>query len=217
MFTWLQSLLGSKPSTPPLRPTPAASTTKGAKPRDTVRELILSGRAPDDLVAETVDLANERTPFRLPSRLRCVDLLLGGSAIAELPPGIVVANRLDLSGCANLRQLPAGLRTGTLNLSACTALTALPENLAVHFLVLDACTALHTWPDSAQVTLGRVSAIGCTALTQLPRTLGPLSSLNLAGCTALGPVPAEIRVVSHVTADAALAGRLPEALRELVA
>lgn len=204
MFSWLNSLLGPKPSPhrAPDTPAPAPRSGRNAKrtaeqakqERELIARAIHQGQLPE-AVAETIDVSGHRQPFRLPSKVRCIDLNAADSALAELPSGIAVANRIDLTGCTALTSLPAGLKTGTLVLKNCTGLTALPENLEVSFLYLDGCTNLRRWPDSARVTAGRVSAKGCAKLENLPAELS-VATLDLSGCAALKTIPPGVQVMA---------------------
>jgi uncharacterized protein YceK len=178
-----------------------------------LRDLVLSGKAPEDLHVSFLDLSEVTEPFSLPARLQCFELKLARSAVHTLPAGIRVANQIDLTECKSLTSLPAGLQTGTLVLRDCTALEALPENLSVHFLVLDGCRALAHWPESARVTFGRVSARNCAALAAIPASLGPASSLDLSGCAAVKSLPQGAQVTSWVDIQGTGIRSLPESLR----
>lgn len=177
------------------------------------RELVLSGRAPDDLKVEKLDLSAVDQKFTLPPALECFELTLAKSSVDTLLSGVKIAHRLDLTGCKQLTNLPAGLKTGTLSLKDCTGLTALPEDLNVHFLDLDGCRALETWPESAVVSLGRVTARNCVSLRRLPASLGPISSLDLSGCTQVDSLPEGLRVTSWVDLHGTGVSRLPESMK----
>lgn len=193
----------------------AASTPAKKKKLEShaaARDLVLSGRAPDDFSTGTLDLSDVRESFALPPRLRCFELKLANSSIQELLPEITVAHRIDLSR-TKLRRLPDRLKTGTLVMQDCSQLEALPKDLAVHFLVLDGCRALSVWPESARVSLGRISARGCAALQSIPSSLGPLASLDLSGCSALTMLPQGVRVSSWLDLEGTQIRQLPESLR----
>ncbi|MES2692765.1 MAG: hypothetical protein V4773_04775 [Verrucomicrobiota bacterium] len=192
--------------------TPKRAKTKAEK-KPAPRDLIVAGRVPEDYEASRVDLSEESQRFALPPRLRCFELNLARTAVETLPAGLQVGNRIDLTGCASLTSLPEGLKTGTLILQDCTALEALPENLSVHFLVLDGCRALKRWPESARVTLGRVSARNCAALTSIPASLGPVTSLDLTGCAAISALPQGVQVSSWLDLQGTGVRSLPESLR----
>src|SRR5688572_14039204 len=70
------------------------------------RNLVLSGRAPDDLSVPSLDLSEINETFTLPARLECFELKLARSSVQTLPAGLRVAHRIDLTGCAQLTQLP---------------------------------------------------------------------------------------------------------------
>lgn len=197
-LTWL---LGRR------KPKPSATS-----PIVEARKLVLAGQAPEDYSTRKLDLSNVEQPFTLPARLQCFELILAGSSVTSLPPGVRVSHRIDLSGCKALSSLPEGLKTGTLLLRDCTALSALPEHLDVHFLTLDDCRALSHWPKSARVTLGHVSARRCTALKALPASLGPITSLDISGCTELRSIPAGVQVTSWLDRNGTGIRQLPESL-----
>ena len=179
------------------------------------RNLVLSGRAPDDLSVPSLDLSEINEPFTLPARLECFELKLARSSVQTLPAGLRVAHRIDLTGCAQLTHLPEGLQTGSLVLQDCVALEALPENMAVHFLALDGCRRLSHWPESARVALGRVTARNCTALPAIPASLGPITSLDLAGCSAIRALPQGVQVTSWIDLQGTSVSALPESVRDV--
>jgi len=210
---WLISRVspGRRPAAIPQR-APLPQPKRKQKKPDEARKLILSGRASDDFVAGRLDVSEIKERFTLPARLRCFELNLAASAIETLPPQISVAHRIDLSGCAQLKSLPAGLRVGTLVLRDCVSLSALPENLEVHFLVLDGCRALQHWPETARVHTGRVSARGCISLGSVPASLGPVATLDLSGCNNITSLPEGARVTSWVDLQGTGVRRLPESM-----
>lgn len=178
-----------------------------------LRDAILVGKPPSEAVAGILDLTLLKDASLLPARLECHTLIWKDSPLVELPPGIHVRHRLDLSGSRLLQRLPASLAVSVLTLTNCTSLAALPENLQVDFLTLDGCTALRHWPDSAQATIGTVSARGCSALERLPAKLGPVSSLNLRDCTRLRSLPPGIKVRSWIDIGGTGIDSLPESLQ----
>ena len=71
-------------------------------------------------------------------------LNLSCTGVTELPEGIIVRERLDLSGCTALHSLPQALSIGDwLDLSGCRSLHSLPQGLSVGgSLYLRYCAAL---------------------------------------------------------------------------
>lgn len=210
MFDFLKRLFGSNakaassPATPPPFPK-AAVRVQAKKPK---------APAPDGKT-RIVDLSEEKETDEIPAGLACFELNASGTSIEELPAGVSVSHRINLSGCERLVRLPAGLRTGTLDLTGCTNLRELPEDLCVHFLILDGCRALETWSASAKVSLGRVSMRGCARLTALPPELGPISSLDLGGCRAITEIPDGVRVTTWIDIKDTGVKRLPPGLRHV--
>jgi hypothetical protein len=138
----------------------------------------------------------------------------GDLSLTELPAGLRVG-RLNVSGCKNLRHLPAdleamqidasgsglvslptGLRVGTLDISNCTDLSVLPEGLNVDFLDVSGCVNLMGWPERMTIGVGRLRARGCDWLTALPQSLTDLAQLDVAGCRNLTQLPEGLRVSS---------------------
>lgn len=210
MFDFLKRLCGSnsKAASTPAAPPPV--------PISTVRVQKKTAKAPAlDGKTRIVDFSEEKGTIDIPAGLACFELNLSGTSIEELPAGISVSHRINLSGCERLVRLPAGLRTGTLDLSGCTSLRELPENLQAHFIILDGCRALETWPASAKVSLGRVSMRGCSRLTALPPELGPLSSLDLGGCRGITAIPDGVRVTTWIDIKDTGVKRLPPGLHQV--
>jgi hypothetical protein len=155
------------------------------------------------------DCPNLRT---LPSGLRCHELDARGTPLRRLPDDLGVAFSLDLSGCAALEALPAGLTAGSLVLRDCTALTALPEGLDVCFLDISGCTALTGWPQRGTLRIGRLVARGCTGLRALPPWLTRIAQLDLRGCSGIRELGPGIEVTSWLdVADSGLSGLPPGA------
>lgn len=163
--------------------------------------------------ARILDLSKQKDIHALPEGTVCHSLIWKDSPLTELPAGIQVSHKLDLSGSVNLERLPEGLNVPVLNLTGCTRLTALPEQMKVDFLTLDGCTALRHWPDSAQVTIGSVSARRCTALEALPSALGPLTTLNLRECGRIDEVPPGVQVRAWIDVGGTRIESLPETLQ----
>lgn len=127
-----------------------------------------------------------------------VSLDLSGIGVEELPEGLRVQFALNLSGCKRLRRLPDGLQAGTLDISGCTRLEGLPEGLTVSFLDMSNCPQIESWPRRAEVAAGRLRARDCLGITHLPDWLGPLSQLDLAGCSMLHSLPEGLHVSSWI-------------------
>ncbi len=182
------------------------------KKSETLLALIESGKAPARLQTTILDLSGLNDPAKIPAEIHCHTLIWKESPLIELPVGIHVSHKLDLSGSKNLENLPAGLSVPVLVLAGCTRLTALPENLRTDFLTLDGCTALKQWPDSAKASIGSVSARGCMALRDLPADLGPLTTLNLRDCARIEHLPEGTQVRAWVDIGGTKIEGLPPSL-----
>jgi hypothetical protein len=135
-------------------------------------------------------------------------------SLTMLPPGLVVTQRLDLSGCTALETLPDRLQVGALLLRGCTALGALPEGLSTSFLDATGCAQLETWPSSASIEHGHVILRNCTALRALPSWLRRVGQLDLAGCSGISEIPAGLAVSSFLDlADTAIRALPPSLSR----
>jgi hypothetical protein len=170
---------------------------------------------PDDLAARRISLRGCTALTSVPASLRCYDLDLRASGVREIPAGIVVDNRLDLSDCRRLERLPAGLRVGSLVLRNCTALLQLPEGMDVSFLDIAGCTGLRDWPATGAIRVGRLDASGCVRLRELPGWLTEVAQLNLSGCGNLGRLPEGLRVSSWLDLGESSITSLPESLRDV--
>lgn len=136
--------------------------------------------------------------------------------LVRLPNNLTVT-RLNVSGCAALRSLPAGLRCweldarnsglvmlapdlrveNRLDLSGCTALTTLPQNLSVGTLVLAGCTHLCALPEGLEAFFLDVS--GCAGLTGWPaRATVRLGRLVAQNCANLRALPAWLTQVAQL-------------------
>jgi hypothetical protein len=146
---------------------------------------------------------------------RCHTIRLTGSKVSALPSGLEVDFKLDATGCTELESLPQNLRVPVLVLRGCTALRSLPEGLQCDYLDLQDCTALEKWPDSVAVTIGTVNARNCRSLRELPRKLGPVTSLNLDGCERLSSVPEGVQIRSWIDLGGTAIRSLPESLSRI--
>ena len=222
MIDWLRRVLGMKGRPAPVtprqivpNPAPAPLPAKKAKadPGD-FRQMILNGEPIEGHRFRTLDLSGELLATCLPAGLHCSTLNLSRTRwVHELPAGLEVDLRLDLTECTELVELPRGLKTGSLVLTDCTRLRALPEEMDVNFLTIEGCTALREWPESAQVTHGSVHARGCVNLSKLPATLTRLTNLDVSGCRKISALPEGLELSGWLDlADTGIT-RLPESLR----
>ncbi len=180
-------------------------------------EALRSGTVPAVWESFSADLCDLRDlpEARLPDLLNVARLKAHQWPREEFPSCWRVSQELDLSDSSALLRLPDGLEVSVLILRNCTALRSLPENLCVSFLDITGCTALTEWPASALVEAGRLVARDCTALRTLPEKMGPLSSLDLAGCRLLDHIPPGMDVRSFVDIAGTGITGLPEPLRRI--
>ena len=146
---------------------------------------------------------------------RCYTLRVRSRTLRELPAGLHIDFKLDASECPELTTLPPDLSVPVLVLRGCRSLKALPERLRCDYLDIQDCTSLEHWPDSAQVTIGSVNARNCRSLQRLPRHLGPVTSLNLAGCERLASVPDGVQVHSWIDIGGTGIRGLPDSLERV--
>jgi len=183
------------------------------KKKQELRALIESGQeVPDRFQTTVLDLTGFNDLAKLPGEILCHTLIWKNSSLTELPANLQVSHKLDLSGSKQLDRLKDGLSVSVLVLTDCTRLEALPENLRVDFLTLDGCSALKHWPESAKVSIGAVSARGCTGLTALPNGLGPLTTLNLRDCARIEQLPEGTQVRAWVDIGGTKIEGLPQSL-----
>jgi hypothetical protein len=163
-------------------------------------------------------LTLEKCPARtvLPLGLKCFELNLSGTKIAQLPHDLQVESILNLTNCEELTTLPPGLTVGTLLLRGCRSLAALPEGLDVWFLDMTGCWSFRQWPQQATIRSGRLNLRGCTSLNSLPTYLGPLAALNVRDCPSLRDLPEGLRITGWI--DLAQSGiaetkKLPRSLQ----
>ena len=130
-----------------------------------------------------------------------------------MPTDLHIEFKINLTGCAALKNLPRGLRTGSLVLRDCLALQALPEDLEVNFLTLDGCANLKDWPESAHVSIGSVSARDCVSLARLPATLQSLTNLDLRGCRRIATLPPGLQLSGWLDLAGTGIQSLPDSLR----
>lgn len=148
---------------------------------------------------------------RVQPGIRCDELDLADTPLEELPADLHVRYRLDLSGCQALERL-SSLQTGRLVLDGCVGLRELPDRIRVRFLDMSDCLHVRALPDDLRVEGGRLRVRNCVGLRELPAGLGPLSQLDLAGCTQLARLPQTLRVRAWIdVAGTALEGLPPGA------
>ena len=176
---------------------------------------IVAGNNPGSLRGGRLDFSAVKEPFRLPENLRCHTLILKGTRVSTLPAGLHVDFKVDASDCAELSALPSGLKASVLLLRNCRRLSALPENLETDYLTIENCENLAHWPESAKVHVGNVNARNCRALERLPQTLGPVTSLDLAGCERIKEIPPGVQVRSWIDVAGTKIRSLPESLSKV--
>jgi hypothetical protein len=194
-----------------------------------VDKLLLRGcarlkRLPDGLDVSFLSLAHCTGITSLPRGLICSTLNLQGARIRSLPDDLRVTDRLDLTDCRDLIDLPAGLRVGWLDmppgtptggaliLRRCTALEFLPAGLDVCHLDVRGCTALLGWHPGAEIRVGRLTARGCARLNSLPASLS-VSRLDITDCVNLCSLPDGLRVASEIEIGNTGLDDLPDSLR----
>ncbi|HWI58139.1 MAG TPA: hypothetical protein VNZ22_12995 [Bacillota bacterium] len=176
-------------------------------------ELIRSGRVREPLeVAGRLDLTKFEGE-RLPAGLHCYELDASGSQLTSLPEDLRIDGRLVLDNCPALESLPAGLTAGSISLRNCPWLMALPQNLNTWFLDLTGCQRFVHWPAKATIHHGSLILRNCLALSTLPRWLGRLAQLDLAGCVQLKEIPDGISVSSWVDVGGTGITALPPSLQ----
>ncbi|RYD72010.1 MAG: hypothetical protein EOP84_23895, partial [Verrucomicrobiaceae bacterium] len=173
---------------------------------------ILKGTPPSQARVRSLNLSGVKEEFSLPGELECFTLTLANSSVNRIPERLKVEFRLDLTGCVNVTALPRGLKAGSLILNGCSNLEALPEDLTANFLNLEGCSKLVNWPDSAEVSMGSVTARGCAKLGALPSTLGPLTNLDLNGCSRIHSLPAGLKLSGWLDIAGTGITSLPESL-----
>jgi hypothetical protein len=93
-------------------------------------------------------------------------------------------------------------------------LEALPERLSVSFLDASGCVSLSAIPDSVSVTIGSLNLRNARSLEHLP-CLGPLTSLNIAGCTGITRLPEGMIVTSWLDIGGSSLKALPASLMKV--
>ena len=168
-----------------------------------VRRLDVSGsaqltRLPEGTKVRHLKVAGCTSLTELPAGLHCYEIDAQGSGLRSIPADLRVDFLLDLTNCAALVDLPAGLKVGSLRLRGCTSLVRLPEAIDVNFLDLRGCSALEIWPDSASIRIGRLDLGGCRRLPEFPTGIGRLAQLDISDCTGLKALPEGLEVGSWI-------------------
>jgi hypothetical protein len=149
---------------------------------------------------------------KLPSGLRCYELLAEESELTELPD-IQVLHRIALSGSPKLRKLPDQICVDVLMLRNCPVLEALPERLEVFSLDISGCTALREWPSSLIFKNGRLGLANCNQFTSLPSGVRKISELDVSGCTNITELPEDLEVTGCIHLGGSGLSKLPEKSR----
>lgn len=147
--------------------------------------------------------------------LQCDVLDLADSSIEELPQDMQARQRINLSGCAQLKTLPGNLVTGSLQLNQCVSLKELPRGLSVSFLELAGCTSLRRLPDDLRMNGGHLILRDCPWITNLPDELGEISGLDISGCLNLTKLPENLKVTSWIDIAGSAVTELPEGLKNV--
>ncbi len=147
-------------------------------------------------------------PRNTPAGKRMMNAQGSAFAKAEIPAAADIA--VNLSDCAQLRDLPDGIHTGSLSLARCTGLTRLPAGMDVAFLDLSGCTALTALPDDLNMRGGRLNLSGCGSLKALPENLGEVAVLDLSGCSGIADLPPGLVVTSWIDVAGSGIQELPE-------
>jgi hypothetical protein len=169
---------------------------------------------PRELSATRVDVSRCANLRGLPEQLTCEVLLLQRTNIQCLSAGLQVSQRIDAQSCRRLEHL-LPLTVERLNLSGCTLLQNLPQGLNVRQLELSGCTRLKELPASVASSVAHLDVSDCTAMTALPGNFKKLQSLSVRGCMNLTSLPDDIRIRSWI--DVANSGlrTLPGSLRSV--
>ncbi|HYG33206.1 MAG TPA: hypothetical protein VEC99_00390 [Clostridia bacterium] len=176
-------------------------------------ELIRTGRVRGPIkVSGRLDLTNFEGDH-LPPGLHCYELDASGSQLTSLPPDLRIDGRLVLNNCPALASLPEGLTAGSISLRNCPLLEALPENLSTWFLDLTGCQRFERWPTRGAVHHGSLILRNCTRVSMLPKWIGRLAQLDIAGCIQLTEIPDGISVSSWVDIGGTRITSLPPSLQ----
>jgi hypothetical protein len=152
---------------------------------------------PADLAVDNLRLDRCSALESLPAHFACSSLQIHDGALRELPPGVRIGHKLDLTGCRYLEGLPEGLSVQVLILRFCTSLRALPASLKVAELHLGGCSSLTDWPGPITLRLANLSLTDCARLRHLPEGLQIDLALEVArsGLTALPASLEKVRLL----------------------
>jgi hypothetical protein len=148
----------------------------------------------------------------LPLGLHCYELDASESHLKSLPADLKIDGRLVLNNCKELAKLPEGLSAGSISLQNCVSLSALPEGLSTWFLDMTGCSHFETWPENGSINHGSLILRNCIGVRSLPRWIGRLAQLNLAGCVQISEIPNGIEVSSWVDIGGSGVTHLPQGL-----
>jgi hypothetical protein len=167
----------------------------------------LKALTPEEAVAATLAWVP-----RLTRPVRGALSLAGKADLRALPAGLVVTQRLDLTDCTSLTELPEGLSAGALVVRGCASLHSLPEGLRTSFLDATDCRNLARWPARASIEHGHVILRNCVALTALPPWLRQVGALDVSGCVGIRALPEGLRVNSFVDVAGSGLTSVPDSL-----
>lgn len=196
-----------------LRPQDALTDADVARPLDRLgmsRNVVMRS-LPDGLVCHRIRADASRL-VTLDGVVRCRELVLDGSTIERVGPGVGVAYRLSARACHRLKDLPAGLRAGIIDLRDCPALETLPGGLSPAFLDLEGCSALGALPDDLLMRGGRLNIRDCAMVAALPRR-GSVAQLDVSGCLRITAVPEGFQVTSWIDVAGSGINAMPPHLR----
>ena len=176
------------------------------------REHILTGICQSITVDGSIDLSGTDLKT-IVCPITCNDLDLSRTAIESLPETVMVRSRLTLDNCQYLERLPEGLTCGALSVRGCTFLDRLPERLNTWFLNASDCPRLSSWPENASIRNGNVRLRNCVEVRNLPKWLGPLGQLDLAGCVNLHSVPEGLKLSAWIDIGGSSVVSLPDSLQ----
>jgi hypothetical protein len=165
---------------------------------------------PEDLTVSWMYL-QQPALTALPKGLRCSNLYLSTSSIADLPDDMEVDDTLDLQNCPNITRLPAGLRlhwlilrnmeglarlpddlevTNSLTIQHCPLLETLPSHLRLRWLLVEYSERLPGLPDDLQAD--EIILRQWLTLRKLPSGLR-LKSLEVSQCEQLTRLPNDLQ------------------------
>ena len=142
-----------------------------------------------------------------------VAVLVEGKLLVEGKPHWLLAHQaryaIDLTGTAELRELPPRLSVPVLILDDCTNLVALPEDLDVIDLSMRGCVSFERWPMRMRGHFARINLRGCVGLRNLPDALCSVAHLDLSGCAEITELPEHLIVTGSIDLADTEVRRLP--------